>query len=581
MKSRRFFSILILSVMVFLNLMPVSAAANKRMIQKCVVNKNLIQLYTCMEDGEKEEYSAKLSDIELLAPTVESTEQDAVTWYVLLDISGSMRGTPFDCAKEVIRTISDNMTGGDNLVISTMGDIITPSPYMTDPVEIASYIEKLEVTHEDTNLYTGIVKSMEELLSNTRVNTKKCLIILSDGHNDQDKGSNDGSTEKEATSIVKEQTIPVFTIATLYENPSKEANEYAEILGSFARDSVGGRHYVPVVENISSSDIGRSIVKNMHKTKKLTFDLNQLSNDDLLRLEQKDRNTLTLRLSCLVDGEKRYEDTADLYRDDLEVRDVAAVPETTAETEPQTEAETKKQSEAQTKPAAQTESAVQAETESETEQVPEENGFLNTKTMTGLAAGAVVLIVLLVIVLRKKKTDGSISENGNNTDAGGNGENGGSATVGVNEEDSGNSNLDGNGENNDNNGMDGNGVDSTRVLDTPETNTAAAPPAYKMYIFVIGDSSLQYQYLFDANKAFTLGRDDRSDMILIKEDRKLSGQNCQLLYDGKQMYLKDISTNGTVVEGVKLIKNQPVVLKNDSKVRMGSYEYRLTWTRNE
>ena len=102
-----------------------------------------------------------------------------------------------------------------------------------------------------------------------------------------------------------------------------------------------------------------------------------------------------------------------------------------------------------------------------------------------------------------------------------------------------------------------------------------------MYIFVIGDSSLQYQYLFDANKAFTLGRDDRSDMILIKEDRKLSGQNCQLLYDGKQMYLKDISTNGTVVEGVKLIKNQPVVLKNDSKVRMGSYEYRLTWTRNE
>ena len=102
-----------------------------------------------------------------------------------------------------------------------------------------------------------------------------------------------------------------------------------------------------------------------------------------------------------------------------------------------------------------------------------------------------------------------------------------------------------------------------------------------MHIFVIGDSSVRYQYLFDINKPFTLGRDDRSDMKLLQNDRKLSGQNCQLLYDGKQMYLKDISMNGTVVDGVKLVKNQPVILKNDSKVCMGSYEYRLTWTRNE
>ena len=541
MKKRRIFSIVILFAL--LDTVIVSAAANNRMIQKCVVSKNLIQLYTCVEDSKNAEYSAKLSDIELSQPDTELAEADAVTWYILLDISGSMQGTPFDCAREVIRTLSENMAGDDNMVISTMGDIITPSPYMTDPAEIASYIAKLEVTSEDTNLYTGIVKSMQELLSNTRVNTKKCLVVFSDGHNDQDKGSNDGSTEEEATSIIKEQTVPVFTIATLYENPSKEANKYAKILGSFARNSVGGKHYVPVVENISGSDIGLSIVKNMRKTQKLTFELNQLSDEVLLQLEQKDRNILTLRLSCLVDGEKRYEDTTDIYWDDLDVREVAATtvePETETESMGQTEQETQEESEVQT----------------DVESASGETSALSRKNVIGLVVGAAILIVILLVWIRKKKKPDDENDNKD-----GNEKTDGNITVDEND-------------NSNNTGED-------KENDGSASDTAVTPPAYKMHIFVIGDSSVRYQYLFDINKPFTLGRDDRSDMKLLQNGRKLSGQNCQLLYDGKQMYLKDISMNGTVVDGVKLVKNQPVILKNDSKVRMGSYEYRLTWTRNE
>ena len=72
-----------------------------------------------------------------------------------------------------------------------------------------------------------------------------------------------------------------------------------------------------------------------------------------------------------------------------------------------------------------------------------------------------------------------------------------------------------------------------------------------------------------------MGRDDRSDMKLIQNDMKLSGQNCQMVYNGTEMYITDISTNGIALEGVKLIKNQPTKITNNSKVRMGSYEYHL------
>ena len=216
--------------------------------------------------------------------------------------------------------------------------------------------------------------------------------------------------------------------------------------------------------------------------------------------------------------------------------------------EPEEEEESKGQTEQ--------EPQVESEAQTDTEPTPEEKSVLSRTSMIGLAVGAAILVILLIVLFRKKKK--SDDENNNEDSKEKTDEN-------ISADENNDSNNSGENEKNDG---------STR-------NAAVVPPAYKMHIFVIGDSSIRYQYLFDVNKPFTLGRDDRSDMKLLQNDRKLSGQNCQLLYDGRQMYLKDISTNGTVVDGVKLIKNQPIVLKNDSKVRMGSYEYRLTWTRNE
>lgn len=539
MKKIRY--ILIWVMVLLMTTFPVSAAANKRMIQECITNGSKIQLYTYVEEGDKAEYSANLSGINLPSPKVKSTEKNAVTWYVLLDVSGSMKGTPFDCAKVIIQTVADNMSDKDNMVIATMGDTILPSPFMSDQAEITSYLEGLQVTKEDTNLYTGIVKSMEELASNTSVKTKKCLIILSDGHNDQKKGS----TEKEATSIVKDQAIPVFTVATLYDNPSKEANEYADILGSFARDSLGGKHYVPVVENISASDVGTSIVENVHKVQKVTFDLSDLSNEDLVKLDQKNEDIMTLRLSCLVNGEKSYEDTVDIFKDTLEIKVDEAETEV-EETEKESEEKAEKITEKPEKEAEETTIPVEKNEIVSEKKNEGEKGIpvISIVVCTGIAIAILVFIYVIWSIKKKRKKINNDSGGGENP------------------------------EKKDDNIL----VHKNKKLNDTEK---IIPPAYRLQIAVIGDSNMKFQYLFDANKTFTMGRDDRADMKLIQNDMKLSGRSCLMDYDGTEMYITDISTNGIALEGVKLIKNVPTKIANNSKVRMGSYEYRLSWTRNE
>ena len=540
MKKLKCFLVMVMVMVLLLNTIPVSAAANKRMIQEYTAKGSRIELYTYVEEGDKTEYSANLSGINLPAPKVKSTKKNAVTWYILLDVSGSMKGTPFDCAKGVIQTVADNMGEKDNMVIATMGDTILPSPFMSEQEQISSYLAGLEVTNEDTNLYTGIVKSREELASNTSVKTKKCLIILSDGHNDQKKGS----TEKEATSTVEDQTVPVFTVATLYDNPSKEANEYADILGSFARESLGGQHYVPVVENISASDVGKNIVENMCKVQKVVFDLADLPNEDLLKLEQKNEDTMTLRLSCLVNGEKSYEDIIEIFRDTLEIKaakteseeKVDQVTETPEEKPEETPEETPILTETETK-----------KNETDSDEKTEKEGI--SVKFVAVFAGIVVLLIVFVILIinrnRKKKEPVKPLEE--------------KAEDIINDD------------------------FPIKIDESDENlnNVEISPPAYRIQIVVIGDSSVKFQYLFDINKSFTIGRDDRSDMILIQNDMKLSGQNCRMVYNGKEMYITDISTNGIALEGVKLIKNRPTKLINNSKVRMGSYEYRLNWMRNE
>ncbi|MBO0217628.1 FHA domain-containing protein, partial [Vibrio sp. Vb2880] len=52
----------------------------------------------------------------------------------------------------------------------------------------------------------------------------------------------------------------------------------------------------------------------------------------------------------------------------------------------------------------------------------------------------------------------------------------------------------------------------------------------------------------------------------------ISGTHCLLSVYGDTYYISDVSTNGTMVNGNKILKNQPVALVDGDIISLGQYE---------
>lgn len=70
----------------------------------------------------------------------------------------------------------------------------------------------------------------------------------------------------------------------------------------------------------------------------------------------------------------------------------------------------------------------------------------------------------------------------------------------------------------------------------------------------------------------SIGRAESCTLALIDHNRFLSGTHCLVSVYGGSYYISDVSTNGTLVNGHKIQKNQPVVLSDGDRVALGQYE---------
>ena len=70
----------------------------------------------------------------------------------------------------------------------------------------------------------------------------------------------------------------------------------------------------------------------------------------------------------------------------------------------------------------------------------------------------------------------------------------------------------------------------------------------------------------------SLGRNPSNTLSLIDHNRFISGSHCLISIYGDTYYLSDISTNGTLVNGSKLLKNQPISLYDGDTIILGRYE---------
>ncbi|MDO5541573.1 MAG: vWA domain-containing protein, partial [Eubacteriales bacterium] len=290
------------------------AAATSSFLQGYDTEEGQLQFYMASQDYTvaADNLEVTLGGEEVPVALIETTSSVPVTYYCLTDVSGSMRDEQFAQAKEVLQAICDGMSEGDNMVLATLGNNVETTGFLSDSEAVSEAIRALSVGNEDTNLYSGIVESIRLLEENTAVCQRKCLVILSDGKDDQKTGI----TKSEADNAIMDSRIPVYTVATLRSEQTEEQLADAKILGSFANESAGGIHYAPVLmEGQNGSTVGTDIVTSMKQGLKVTADISGY---------QAARDLVLLRVIYQNIGNVSVEDTMEVYAQDLKY----ALPET-------------------------------------------------------------------------------------------------------------------------------------------------------------------------------------------------------------------------------------------------------------
>lgn len=74
----------------------------------------------------------------------------------------------------------------------------------------------------------------------------------------------------------------------------------------------------------------------------------------------------------------------------------------------------------------------------------------------------------------------------------------------------------------------------------------------------------------------SIGREAGCTVSLTDHNRFISGTHCLLSVYGDTYYISDVSTNGTLVNGNKILKNQPVSLCDGDRVSLGQYEVSIS-----
>ncbi len=259
--------------------------------------------------GTQKDISAEISSI--------SSENIFTTFYCLVDVSNSMKTEQMTQLKDVIQAKSDNMNDGDNMVLTSLGETVDVGVPLSTAEERNAAIRELKTGAAGTNLYKGIMDSINLLTTSTVYNPNRCLLIISDGRDELKTGA----TEEEAIEAVRSSTVPVYTVAALRSNAQSEDQEYGKRLRSFATTSLGGIGYTPMFDEISASEAGNDIWNSMQSNTIIKADISNLSYDS-----GKD----SLILKAVYETENFiYEDSMTIYTVDLPEKRETAQQETT------------------------------------------------------------------------------------------------------------------------------------------------------------------------------------------------------------------------------------------------------------
>lgn len=175
-----------------------------------------------------------------------SDTAEPVSYIFLVDVSGSISSEKLGQMKDYLKLVTGHLKAEDKVCLITLGNTLSVGEFTSGQTAIEEQIDGIKGLSDDTNLYYGIAESLKLLRSGGDSN-KRVLLVLSDGEDEQATGI----TREEVNKLLEETRIPVYTVAMLGNKPGTKSQEFAKILGSFARLSAGGIHTAFGVEDIS------------------------------------------------------------------------------------------------------------------------------------------------------------------------------------------------------------------------------------------------------------------------------------------------------------------------------------------
>lgn len=514
---RRTISIaLSLILLVALTISASAAAARAFLLQEYDVISEEIYCYGKMlPAGGELEVSA---GSQLLKNPVFSTmeqEKTPITVYCLVDSATSLSDAAAQQREDFLLTISSLLTEQDSMVLTTIDSVLTESkPMDTQNVRDAA-IKAISGQSWYTKLHDGIDHAIKTLHTNTSYNTNRCLIIISDGHDD----GKSTATPTDILAQIKEAGIPVYSVILRGAMTEKELARQKQ----FAEESLGGYLSYPSQDNISASAAAQQIWQNIKGGTVIRIDVNELPDTGT------DQQLLI-----------RYNSANTLYEDTILIR---AVDLPTSTTEPSADATDDTEA-----------------TEAESEDGEDEEEF-PVKWLLIAGAGAVILGggIAVFLVLRKKPEQhfeepiSAVSNEPSGSDF--------ASDISFNNEidiySEGNSPVPGNSD----------GMVTLPVEDR-----------YHVSAVAIMHPEIAIDFYLTRNMETTFGRTEKADIILNKDDKKLSSCHGCFFWTGEMLLVQDRnSTNGTAVNGEVCPKDVWLRLENGATLTAGKYEYRINF----
>jgi len=235
-----------------------------------------LQVGTSLENStESISYKVTLGNEELEILDTKSYEEANISasYLFLIDVSGSIKSAEMKEIKSTLALMVENMDEGDNASFMLVGDNAYTDEFLTDKNVMLEKIESIEVLREDTNLYYAINQALDIFATSANCNERKCLVILSDGQDDQIAGI----TEGEVKDKIEEVNVPICSIAMSRDNAGADT---AKVVGSFARMSPGGKHLIYGVDEVDASAIADSVKTVVENITILETDISNYQTND-------------------------------------------------------------------------------------------------------------------------------------------------------------------------------------------------------------------------------------------------------------------------------------------------------------